>query len=212
MVTKAKKQARITLKHLIDKNLPIWVSNKTHEISKSGESGVISLEIISGSEKQAIQIPPGPDPFCLSDHVDARSLRNCMDLFKLTKLPNPALELLDPNHVEEYYIQNEQRWEAMQAKVKEQGMKPKKKNPFLTEIDDEEVVTVKKDIVSPSIMSMCAKLQFEKANEKEAIEFMLNKKGTFTIEDLNYFTEGIDEIKGLKDLKKMLKEEYKNIK
>jgi len=173
------RKPRITLQRLLTENEEIWVKNRTAE--KTGrESGTVVLQVGEGSMIDAVYIPPGTDPICLTDQVTPKLLSNCLDLFKAVK--SGALELLDPDDAEHYYLENKEREAIVQGKI----------NRLLHDLPDQDaaprkaIISTESDKLHPKLGNICLKAKHSAISERQALELVLEQAAVLTAADYNY--------------------------
>lgn len=99
-----------SLTELLSANKPIWVVNRTKEIL--GTPMFLILDI--GGHKSE-PIPPGPEPFCLSDKLSKKKIEECDDLFRL--IDRKVLSLVDNEVAKDYYRTHPEAKETLNAKL-----------------------------------------------------------------------------------------------
>jgi hypothetical protein len=195
------KTKRLNLRELLIKQEPIWVLNRTDRIAarkkvrKAGrmeikkQPGVLVLQIGAGDAIDKLPIPPGRDPICLSDMAPYEDLLRCRDLFKAWN--DRALDLLDPEKAEDYYLHNEGRREAVQKKIDDlkygRHMDDEPMTPEDWDSSAQKEVHQSSRPLDPFIQTLCLKLKKGKLEAAEALE-QLEERGTlnFSEDDLAY--------------------------
>jgi len=181
-VTPAKK--RINLQQLIREGKPVWVLNQSGKyiksLGKKGRAGVVVFQIGTGDTVDKVVIPPGPDPVCISDQIDAKSLETCRDLMKLTS--QGVLEVLDPAKAEEYYARNEERRELAEAKIQKQRDNAQDAAPKSAVAAPGEP----NQMVDPLVRNLLLKRSGDKISVADAIETLNENSDGLTGSDTEY--------------------------
>ena len=179
--TNKSKYRRLTLQSLFAESEEVWVRNKFHAITGKDPANVV-MEVRNGSMVDAVVVPPGNDPVCLTDQAVPRLLGECMDLYKLVK--SGVLEVLDPEYAQDYYDQNQGRREAVESKISQilDHKTPLNavKNPQVSkhELGHTEV--------NPKVGDICLKAKHAALSEREALERLLEQEEVLNINDYDY--------------------------
>lgn len=199
------KSKRVTLQFLLKHDLPIWVINHGHK----GESGQVVLQLGNKDNWKGITIPAGTDPICVSDLAPTEMLRTCFDLNRA--IDSGALELLDPDKAEEYYVHNEERRQVMQQKLAKYMYKQQENVPQPKPIrfgDDDALSDGNKprrfredglptDALQgrqkfaqsgpkAKVGDLCQRASFDAIDEKKMFESLLEISSSLTPVDLDY--------------------------
>jgi len=174
------KYRRLTLQALFAAKEEIWVRNKFHAVTGREPANVV-MEVRNGSMVDALVVPPGNDPVCLTDQAVPKLLSECMDLYKLTK--SGILEVLDPAYAQDYYNENQGRKEAVEEKI--QGILNHK-----TPIDAKRPAVTKHTLgsteVNPKVGDICLKAKHAALSEREALERLIEQEEVLSINDFDY--------------------------
>lgn len=104
-------EKKLTLQELLNSNQPIWVVNRTKEIL--GNPIYLVLDI---SGRRSEPIPPGPEPYCLTDKISKKKLEECDDLFRF--IDKGVLKLVSAKEAEKYYKDNPNAKSILESKIK----------------------------------------------------------------------------------------------
>ncbi len=102
---------RISIHALIEAKKPIWVINRSKEFL-----GIPMFIILDLGGRRSEPIPPGPEPFCISDKISKKKLEDCDDLFRL--IDKGVLELISDEEAKDFYKKNPDAKKTLEAKVK----------------------------------------------------------------------------------------------
>ncbi|MFA5132632.1 MAG: hypothetical protein WC444_04920 [Candidatus Paceibacterota bacterium] len=178
---------RLTLKYLLDNKLPVWVQNMTGRgwIPSGGRKAVpclITIQIGTGDTRDKMWIPPGADPVCLTDQADMDTLRTSRDLFKA--IDKGALVLLNPEEADKYYDENDTRREALNRKL--HALQTEEK---LDGVAVSDVGSIIEDVsIDDSLLNMCLGLKHGTVKESDALEMVMERSPSYSLNDLNYLS------------------------
>lgn len=179
-----KKYKRLTLQTLFANGDEVWVKNRYH--AKTGkEPANIVMEVRNGNMVEAVIVPPGNDPVCLTEQAVPKLLSECMDLYKLVR--SGILEVLDPGMADEYYKDHVNRKEAVEDKInnilshKENELVPKRPKLTKAQLGHTEV--------NPKVGDICLKARHAALTERQAMERLLEQEEVLTVNDLHYLQE-----------------------
>jgi len=100
-----------TLQDLFASNKRIWVVNRTKEVL-----GTPMYLILDLGGRRSEPIPPGPEPYCLSDKISKKRLEECDDLFRL--IDRNVLQLVSEEEAQAFYKSNPDAKKRIEAKLK----------------------------------------------------------------------------------------------
>ena len=186
-MNKAKRMTRVSLHNMLKAGEEVWVTNMTgtkHYKGRRKEAGPISLMIGVAGNSDAITVPPGRDPVCLTDLTDLESLKTCRDLFK--SVDSGGLKVLSPDDAEQYYETHEARKEIMEAKM-EKYLKQERVASVPEHLQEQNFdprpVTKK---INPKVPDLCLKAKHKRFKESEVLEQLLEIAPSFGEEEFQY--------------------------
>lgn len=175
----AKQKSRVTLQKLIQEGKEIWVKNLTGTVDHLPDAGPVVFQIGPDSPDSVV-IPPGKDPVCITDQVDPESLKSCRDLFKL--IYRHALELLDPEQAEEYYMHNVERKRKLEEKIRKYVTRARED----AKEDSPNVRESATATLNPKIAPLCLKAKHKSIEEEDMLEALMEQSGGFSEADYAY--------------------------
>jgi hypothetical protein len=187
-------QKRLTLRRLIDNNEEIWVRNNSENTNRRGVACQVIFQVGHGDTVDAVKIPPGSDPICITDQVDPDSLKTCRDLFKLIK--TGTLELLDPVNAEEYYKNHVQRKQIVEEKINKM-LKPMPVPNRPHDANRPDPKQIRKDAgvsiaLHPRTTDICLKARHGAVTEGAALESLREQESVLQASDFEYLmTNGV---------------------